>query len=242
VAGAGRLIRLEREGRLARIVLAKPPLNILGLDDLGRLGDVVEEAAGAAVVVVQADEGCRAFSAGNAVQDHTRERAPAMLERFRRAVRGLLRLDAVTVADVRGDALGGGCELVAACDLVYAAPEATFGQPEVTVGCFPPVAAALLPRRVGWTCAMEMIATGRPLTADEAAACGLVTRVAPADGFIGALLSMSAPVLAAAKRAMRAGTLADAERIYRDDVLPLEDCAEGVRAFLGKRAADWKHR
>ena len=84
--------------------------------------------------------------------------------------------------------------------------------------------------------------TGRRLTAEEAVACGLVTRIEPADGAVEELLGRSAPVLAAAKRAMRAGTLRDAESIYQRDILPLDDCFEGIRAFLEKRPPDWKHR
>jgi cyclohexa-1,5-dienecarbonyl-CoA hydratase len=228
-------VRLETQGRLARIILAKPPLNILDLDDLGQLAECIEQVD-AAVLVLQAADDCRAFSAGNAIQDHTPERAPAMLERFHRAIRALLATDAITVADVRGDALGGGCELVTACDLVYASENARFGQPEIKVGCFPPVAAALLPRRIGWTRAMEMIATGRIYSAAE---CALVTRIGPPE--IETLLGMSAPVLAAAKRAMRTGTLADAERIYTEELLPLDDCAEGIAAFLEKRPPNWRH-
>lgn len=235
-------IRLERTGRLARIILAKPPLNILGIEDLALLGDRLEEAAGAAVVVLQADEGCRAFSAGNAVQDHVPERAPAMLERFHRVIRRLLDGDAITVADVRGPALGGGCELVAACDLAYAAPGVEFGQPEIELGCFPPVAASLLPSRVGWTRAVEMIATGRRIGAEEAERIGLITRVGSPDAVIERLLSQSAPVLALAKRAMRPASLGEAERIYREELLALDDCAEGVEAFLEKRPPEWRHR
>jgi len=232
-------IRLEIKGRLARIILDRPPLNILDLDHLAALADRVEESKHAAVIVIEAAPDCRCFSAGNAVEDHVPERAPAMLEQFHRAIRGLLNTDAITVADVRGDAMGGGCEIVLACDLAYAAPEARFGQPEIEVGCFPPVAAALLPRRVGWTRAVEMIATGRLLSATEAVACGLITAVGqpPMD----ALRNKSGPVLRAAKRALRAGGLDEAERIYTDDILPLADCVEGVRAFVEKRPPQWRH-
>jgi cyclohexa-1,5-dienecarbonyl-CoA hydratase len=234
-------IRLETKGRLARIILDRPPLNILDLDHLEQLAQRIEEAKDAAVIVLQASENCRCFSAGNAVEDHVPERAPAMLERFHRAIRALLDTDAITVADVRGDALGGGCEIAIACDLVYAAPGARFGQPEINVGCFPPVAAALLPRRIGWTRAVELIATGRLVSAQEAASWGLVTAVKRADENVQALLNKSAPVLRATKRALRAGTLDEAERIYKDEVLPLDDCAEGIRAFIEKRAPDWRH-
>ena len=235
-------VTVELEGRLARITLARPPLNVLDLEHLGLLADAVEEAGDAAVVLLRAGEGCRAFSAGNDVKDHVRERAPAMLERFHRAVRGLLETDAITVADVTGDALGGGCELVLACDVAYAAPKARFGQPEIDVGCFPPVAAALLPRRVGWTRAVELIATGRRIDAAEAARIGLVTAVGEAGPVVETLLAKSPDVLRATKAALRAGGLAAAEEIYVRRLLPLADCAEGLRAFLEKRPPRWGPR
>jgi len=227
---------------LARIILSRPPLNILDLAHLDELVRCVMDAQDAAILVLQAGEGCRCFSAGNAIQDHVPDRAPEMLMRFHRAIRALLESPAVTVADVRGDALGGGCELVTACDLVYATPESRFGQPEIKVGCYPPAAAALLPRRVGWTRAMEMITTGRLLDADEAVEFGLVTRVSAsgADEALATLLEQSPAVLRLAKRAMRSADFDEAERIYRDELLRLPDCTEGVLAFLEKRPPRWQ--
>ena len=159
-------IQFEQKGWLASITLAKPPLNILDIDDLAELGEAVQKAEGASVLLLRSADDCRAFSAGNAIQDHTAERAPEMLRRFHAVIAALLSTDAITVAEIRGDALGGGCELVTACDLVYATPNARFGQPEIKVGCFPPVAAALLPGRIGWTRAVEMITTGRIASAE----------------------------------------------------------------------------
>jgi cyclohexa-1,5-dienecarbonyl-CoA hydratase len=163
-----------------------------------------------------------------------------MLALFHRAVRGLVEGDAISVADVRGDALGGGCELVLACDLAYAAPEARFGQPEVDVGCFPPVAAALLPRRAGWKRAVELMALGRPVSAAEAVGLGLVNAVGPAGPVVEALLRKSPEVLRATKAALRAGDLAGAEEVYLRRLLLLPDCEEGVRAFLEKRPPRWR--
>jgi len=228
-------VLLRTEGRLARITLARPPLNVLDLAHLEELAARVEEARGATVILLEG-EGNRAFSAGNDVADHAPERAPAMLAAFHRAVRGLLETEAVTVAEVRGDALGGGCELVACCDLAYAFPGARFGQPEIDVGCFPPVAASILPSRIGWMRASELILLGRRIPAEEACAWGLVTRVDPggAAAAAQALLAKSAAVLKLAKQAMRAGSFAAAERLYVEKLLPLPECAEGVRAFLSK--------
>ena len=228
-------IKTEICGRLARITLARPPLNILDIEHLRQLADAVEECREATVLVIDAEG--KAFSVGNDVKDHTPERAPDMLEAFHRAVRTLLDLDAIVVADVRGDALGGGCELVACCDLAYASADAHFGQPEIDVGCFPPVAAVMLPFRVGWTRAMEMILTGRRIDAATAAQWGLITAVGEPP--IDQLLEKSPAVLRMAKRAMRPGGLEQAEQIYLDELLKHPDCAEGVRAFLEKRKPRW---
>ncbi|MGQ0612966.1 MAG: enoyl-CoA hydratase/isomerase family protein [Planctomycetaceae bacterium] len=231
-------VSLRREGRLARILLDRPPLNVLDLAHLRELGRRLEEARGAAVILLEGGGG-RAFCAGNDVADHAPDRAPEMLEAFHGAVRAMLSTDAVTVAFAHGDALGGGCELVAACDLAYGAPGARFGQPEIDVGCFPPVAASLLPARIGWKRACELVLLGRRIDAAEAAAWGLLNGVGDAEEAVRRLLGKSPAVLLLAKRALRAGTLEEAERIYREELLPLDDCAEGVRAFLEKRAPRW---
>jgi len=234
-------IECDHQGRLARITLARPPLNILDLAHLEELAARLEEAAGAAVLVVSGGD-ARAFSAGNDVADHLPERAPAMLKAFHRAVRALLATDAVTVADVTGDAFGGGCELVAACDLAWAVPAARFGQPEIDVGCFPPAAASLLPRRIGPARAAELILLGRRIDAGTALAWGLLNGISDegAGAAVDALLTKSAAVLRLAKRALRDGTLAGAERIYEEELLGLADCSEGVRAFLEKRPPRWR--
>jgi enoyl-CoA hydratase/carnithine racemase len=136
---------------------------------------------------------------------------------------------------------------------VVASPRATFGQPEIDLGCFPPVAAALLPRLAGRR-ASELVLLGRPVGADEALAMGLVNRVvADAEAEVRqlaeALAAKSRTALAAAVRALRAGldgTLEEAldrnERLYLDAVVPTADADEGVRAFLEKRAPVWSGR
>jgi len=231
-------VSLRKEGRLARVLLDRPPLNVLDLSHLRELETRLEEARGATVILLQGGGG-RAFCAGNDVKDHAPDRAPAMLEAFHRAVRALLASDAVTVAWANGDALGGGCELVAACDLAYGAPGARFGQPEIDVGCFPPVAASLLPARIGWKRACEMVLSGRRIDAEEAVRWGLLNGIGDAEETVRLLLAKSPAVLRIAKRALRAGTLEEAERLYREELLPLDDCAEAVRAFLEKRPPRW---
>ena len=128
-----------------------------------------------------------------------------------------------------------------------------FGQPEIDVGCFPPVASVLLPRIVG-RAALEMVLTGAPLGAAEAARVGLVTRVvddldSETEACAARLAGKSGAVLALARRAVRQGArgtfdkaLARAERLYRRDLLATEDVEEGVRAFLEKRPPRWADR
>jgi cyclohexa-1,5-dienecarbonyl-CoA hydratase len=162
-------------------------------------------------------------------------------------------LPQVTIAAVDGRCLGGGCELAAFCDVLLATPRSTFGQPEIDVGCFPPVAAAFLPRLMG-RAAFELILTGASITAAEAARTGLVTRVAEnvdteAATLVARLATKSGAVLALARKAIRVGghaafdeTLARMERIYREELLTTEDVEEGVRAFVEKRSPRWMDR
>jgi len=233
----------SHEGRLTRITLARPPLNILDIASLEQLADAIESVGDDTAVIVIDSDVPRAFSAGNDVADHMPERAPAMLQAFHRAIRGLLDAEAVTVADVRGDAFGGGCELVAACDLAYATPAARFGQPEIDIGCFPPVAASLLPARIGPKRAADLVLTGRRIDAATAADWGLISGIDEqgAGPAIEVLLEKSAPALRAAKLALRSPNLAEAERIYIDRLLDLDDYAEGIRAFQEKRLPKWRH-
>lgn len=248
-------VRVEARGAAAEVVLDRPPLNVLDLAALGALAESCAALASRADVrvVVLRSALAGTFSAGADVADHARDRAPAMLAAMHGAVRALRALPQPTIALVEGRCLGGGCELALCCDLVVAAPHATFGQPEIDLGCFPPVAAALLPRLAGRHAA-ELVLLGAPLGAEEALRLGLVSRVA-ADAagetarIAEALGAKSPTALAAAVRALRAGAqagfddaLARNERLYLDTVVPSADAEEGVRAFLEKRAPVWSGR
>jgi cyclohexa-1,5-dienecarbonyl-CoA hydratase len=176
-----------------------------------------------------------------------------MLEAFHALFRLLDGMPQATVASVDGRCLGGGCELAAFCDILLATPGSVFAQPEIDVGCFPPVAAALLPRIAG-RAALEMVLTGRPLTAPEAARAGLVTRVVDdlageTEACVARLAGKSGAVLALARKAVRQGgrgsfvkALARTERIYRKELLATADVEEGVAAFLEKRPPRWANR
>jgi cyclohexa-1,5-dienecarbonyl-CoA hydratase len=251
-------VSIARDGRTATLTLDQPPLNVLDLAALAALRDAIgelERDAQLALVFVRGAGG-RAFSAGTSVQDHAPDRVAAMLAALREAIVGLRSLPAITVAAVAGHCLGGGMELAMACDLVIATEDSRFGQPEVNLGCYPPVAAALYPARLGPGRTLELLATGHPITAGRAAELGLVQRLLPAghleDGcarLAAELGSKSAPVLRLIKRAAAAGrdlpfdeALQAAERLYLDELTRLEDMREGVAAFLEKRRPEWRHR
>jgi cyclohexa-1,5-dienecarbonyl-CoA hydratase len=248
----GAHVRVEEAGGALVVSLHRPPLNVLDLPTIRSLHAALAPLPARRdlkVLVLRSDLD-RAFSAGVDVRDHSRERAPEMLETFHAVFRLMDTLPQATLAAVDGPCLGGGCELAAFCDVVLATPRATFGQPEIDVGCFPPVAAVLLPRLIG-RAAFEMVLTGAPVSAHEAERIGLITRVVDdLDGetrrWVERLSAKSGVALAAARKALRhAGggfdrALAGAERIYREDLLPAEDVEEGIRAFLEKRPPRWR--
>ena len=251
-------ILLHRDGAAATVTLNRPPLNILDITTIARLGEVIAELSDDRdlLVIVLRGAGDRGFSAGVAVQDHTPDKVVPMLDSLHATIRRLRDLDAVTVAAIQGHCLGGGMELAMSCDLVIATEDARFAQPEIEVGCYPPVASALLPSRIGAGLALDLALTGRTLTCEEAERLGLVTRRVPSGAldeavreFTAQIAAKSAPVVRLAKKAVRAGrdlpfseALAETERIYKEELLPLEDLAEGAAAFLEKRRPVWKHR
>jgi cyclohexa-1,5-dienecarbonyl-CoA hydratase len=251
-------VLLERQARVARLTLDRPPLNILDLETIAALDAHLAALAGDGdlqVLIVQG-AGEKAFSAGVSVQDHVPDKIEAMLTGFHRALTRLRQHPAVTIAAVRGHCLGGGMELAAVCDLVVAEDGARFGQPEIRLGCYPPVAAALYPTRLGRGAAFDLLLTGRTLDCAAAERLGFVTRRAPAGGLeaavdrlVGEITAASAAVVRLTKRALRAGeerpfgeALAEGERLYLEELAATADMAEGIAAFLEKRPPEWKHR
>lgn len=250
-------LRVAREPGTVSVVLNRPPLNVLNIPMMKELNAALREAAADtdARVVVIAAEG-KVFSAGVDIADHTADRVEEMMEEFGAIFRNLAAITVPTVALVGGAALGGGCELVLGCDMIVASAKAKFGQPEIKVGVFPPVAAAIAPRLIGRNRALEFIMTGEPVGAAEAERIGLINRVFPvetfaadAGEFVGRLKAQSREILRMAKRAVDAGTGASvaeaigrAERIYMEEMMKTEDAGEGLRAFMEKRAPVWKHR
>ncbi len=250
------VVNVTTADRVARVTLERPPLNVIDIATARELADALEEVRhGPDLSAVLLTARGKAFCAGVDVRDHLPDRGAEMLREFHRVCRLLLEIESPVVAAVQGAALGGGCELTLVCDLVVASGRASFGQPEIKLGVFPPLAAVSLPRLIPPHLASELLLTGRVLTAEEALHWGLVNQVAPEAGLDGAvetlldqLRSLSPSSLRIAKRAMkltrRRPLIADieaAERIYVDQLMNTPDAIEGLQSFLEKRAPAW-HR
>src|ERR1041385_7419597 len=158
-------IKVAVEDRVVRISFHRPPLNILNIAMMREINDALNRTGqhrDIAAIVFDSVPESRAFSAGVAVEEHVEDTIFQMLDSFHAIFLTLEQLARATVAVIDGAALGGGCELVAACDIVIASERAKFGQPEIKLGVFPPVAAILLPRIIGEKRARELILTGEP--------------------------------------------------------------------------------
>src|SRR5919109_2271659 len=174
-------IHFRLEDRGGRITFARPPLNIFNIEMMREITSALGECAQRELVAIvfDADKDCRAFSAGVAVEEHVQETIYQMLDAFHTIFRQLEQIAKPTIALVDGAALGGGCELVAACDIVIASDRSRFGQPEIKLGVFPPVAAIILPLVIGEKRARQLILTGELIDAPEAARLGLVNHLVP---------------------------------------------------------------
>src|SRR5262245_5880674 len=209
-------IEFASDANAYRVTLADPPLNILDIAMLEELRAAIERVQPDRHALIIDARGEKAFSAGASVQDHVGERVTVMLHIFHECFRLLARLDLVTVALVRGAALGGGCELAFACDFVLASDRAKFGQPEINLGVFPPVAAYQLSHLTAPRKGLELLLTGDAIDAPAAERLGLVNAVFPVDDFdaraaewLTKLYRQSASSLRFTKRAFRLAQSAD---------------------------------
>ena len=249
-------IQTELKDGVATLTLNRAPLNVLNIEMMKEINAYFEgllKEKSLRLLVVQAVG--KLFSAGAAVEDHVGGLAPKMIEAFHRMFRLMDQLKVPSIAVVNGAALGGGCELALYCDMVLATEKAKFGQPEIQVGVFPPIAALVMPRAIGRKKAMELVLSGDTIGAQEALSLGIVNKVvaeaslaSEVNGFIEKFTKLSGVVLRIAKDAVLAGLNDDMdkglkaiEKIYLNQLMKTHDAAEGLNAFLEKRKPSWKH-
>ncbi len=248
-------IMVDATAPIARITLSSPPLNVLDLPMMDELLAALEEIEQQPKIcsIIFAGSQC-AFSAGVDIKEHTPDKVHNMLAKFHSVIRAVLASKKVTVAAVRGACLGGGAELALVCDLVYTARDATWGFPEITLACYPPVAAVALSALVGQKRAADLVLTGRTISGDEALAIGLATGAARAEELDSAvndatarLAKLSPAALQMAKKAFYVWDaihldkgLARAEKIYLEELIETADAKEGIQAYMEKRQPVWK--
>jgi len=247
---------LEFDGALLRLRLARPKANIVDAQMIAALhGALVAYGAQTKLRGVLLDAEGPNFSFGASVEEHLPENCAAMLASLHALIVAMIEFPVPILVAVRGQCLGGGLEVALAGGLIFAAPDAQFGQPEMKLGVFAPAASVLLPYRVNQPAAEDLLFSGRSIGADVAHATGLVHTVfddpetAVFAYFNQHLAGKSAAALACAVAAARAPMmrdvrqrLAEVERIYLDRLMNTRDANEGLTAFLAKRKPAWEHR
>ncbi|HEY0303473.1 MAG TPA: enoyl-CoA hydratase-related protein [Longimicrobiales bacterium] len=239
---------------MATLTLHAPPLNILTCEVLRQLRHGLEEAQQyreLRVLLIQAEG--KHFSAGASVEEHLPAKYREMLADFTRTILALYEFPLPVIAAVQGRCLGGGFELVQAADLIVAADDAHFGQPEIQLGVIAPAACALLPNKLGPAKAAELLYTGAMVPASAAETAGMVLRVVPATELRAEALAVarqiarhSAAAVRMTKRALRAGAhsiepaLAATCNVY-EELMATHDAVEGLNAFVQKRTPQWTH-
>ena len=248
-------ITLDLEPPLARIVLNNPPLNVIDIPMMDELEEdltEIEARVEISVLIIRGSQ--RAFSGGVDVAAHTPDKVEQMLAKFHRIIRALVGSKKVTIAAVHGHCLGGGAEIAMVCDLAFTSELATWGFPEIKLGCYPPVAVTALAALVGQKHAADLVLTGRTISGREAASIGLANAVVPevdldhaVQDAVHHLSQLSSATLALTKKAIYGWDsihfdkgLARAEKIYFEELMKTEDAQEGINAFLEKRPPVWK--
>ncbi len=246
---------LEEGGALLRLRLDRPKANIVDAAMIGALHAALDAArAEPRLRGVLLDAAGPHFSFGASVEEHLTEHCGAMLASLHALIIALLEFPAPVLVAVRGQCLGGGLEVVLAGGLIFAAPDAQFGQPEIKLGVFAPAASVLLPYRVNQPAAEDLLLSGRSIGAEEAHAIGLVQQIAAdpqaaaLDYYRRYLEGRSAAALRCALQAARGPMqrdvrqrLDEVERLYLERLMQTHDAQEGLAAFLGKREAVWQH-
>ena len=253
-------IHVEQRGRVGLVTLNRPK-------QLNALNDALMDELGQALLAFDADDGvgamvvtgsAKAFAAGADIGNMAKYTyidvyMSGFITRNWETIRSIRK---PVIAAVGGFALGGGCELAMMCDIVIAAQDARFGQPEIKLGIIPGAGGTQrLPRAVGKAKAMDLILTGRMMNAEEAERAGLVSRIVPSETLVddavavaAAICEFSLPSVMMAKEAVNRAyesSLSDGvnfERRLFHSLFATEDQKIGMQAFIDKQKASFRHR
>ncbi|MFQ5706602.1 MAG: enoyl-CoA hydratase-related protein [bacterium] len=241
--------------QVLRLTLNAPKGNVLDKEMMTELSQAIQQEGQRPSVKALVFQGAGDhFSFGASVADHQKEFVAEMLTIFHQLMRALIETSKPMFALVRGQCLGGGLELAAFCHWIFAAEDAKFGQPEIKLAVFPPVASLILPFRIGQAAADDLVLSGRSISAEEAQQLGLVHSVSsdPAkdlEAFLSEHIFPKSPV--ALKYAAKSSryemyqaflrNIKAVEKIYVEELMATRDANEGIQAFLEKRKPIWKN-
>jgi cyclohexa-1,5-dienecarbonyl-CoA hydratase len=250
-------VKFRNEGEVAHLTLDRPEHNLLNERMLAEIAaSITSVSERSEIKMIVLDSATKAFCGGIELGEYTQRRVFQLLDAFHGAFAAMLDTSKPVVVVVNGPAFGGGAELAALGDLVIATPRARFAQPEIKLGMFPPLAAAILPYIVGPKLALELVLTGETMSAERACELGLVNWVVPPEELqnkvndvIAKVTAKSGPVLTMAKKAIL-GSLGmplrdgvrNSMKVFLNELAELEDSQEGLRALVEKRAPKWKNR
>ena len=246
----------EAEGRLLRLRLNRPKANLVDAAMIAALDAALARNSGngqLSAVILDA-EGPH-FSFGASVEEHLPGQCAAMLAGLHSLVLRMIESPVPLLVVVRGQCLGGGLEVALAGHLMFVAPDAALGQPEMKLGVFAPAASCLLPELIGPVRSLDLLVSGRSITGTEAAAMG-IAHEAVADPEHAALAYFeehlrpkSASSLRYAVKAARLDyvvrvkeKIRAVERLYLDELMTTHDAVAGLEAFIAKGSPQWQHR
>ncbi len=244
------------DGQILNLTLNAPKGNVLDIEMISELTEAVKNFGSKPEIKAFVFQGAgEHFSYGASIPEHTKELAPKLLSAFHTFFRTLIKVSKPTFALVQGQCLGGGLELAAFCNWIFASEVAQFGQPDIKLSVFPPVSSLILPYRIGQSAADDLVLTGRLITAQEAKQHGLVHTVSreplkALEEFISThILPKSTIALQFSVKSSRfemhqafLKNVDPIEKLYVLELMESEDANEGIAAFMEKRAAVWKNR
>lgn len=242
------------DGKILLTRLARPKANILDAEMIGELQKGLEENVKASTrAIILSHEGPH-FSFGASVEEHTWDKAKQMLETFHDLFRTIHELAVPVLVAVKGQCLGGGFELASFGHMLFAHPESKFGQPEIVLGVFPPMASLILNIKAP-ALADEINLSGRVFSADEFKDAGLINKIDedPESAAINFarknFVPKSALCLRHAVRANRwrydsalSSLLPQLEKQYVEELMSSADANEGIQSFLDKRPPKWSDK
>lgn len=250
-------INEKYDGQVVEVILNDAPANILTAAMMAEIRAFLKEDKNChnRKLIIFTGAGDH-FCFGASVEEHTKDQVNDMLPGFHLMIGDILAHPVPSLARVSGFCLGGGFELAIACGLIFAEARSKYAVPEIQLGVFPPVAAALLPFLSNGVTATHMLLSGAKLSAQDMLNCGLVNEIAQGtelnqrvESYIEKnILPHSASSLRFANRAVRMSLntiyrqhICDLERLYLDELMKSHDANEGIESFLAKRPPIWKN-